>query len=147
MRLKLLISAILFVFISTTTFASKDKVIGIWLTQDKDSKIEITQHKDGKFYGKIIWIKESLEDGKSKKDTKNPNEALQSRPLLGLTLLDNFRYDTDDEEWDSGTIYDPKTGNTYKCYMWFDENDNKLNLKGYIGVSIIGRKVSWTRVK
>ena len=65
---------------------------------------------------------------------------------MGLTLLEGFKYDEDDNEWNSGTIYDPKSGNTYKCYMWLDKNQNVLNVKGYIGVSIIGRKVSWTRV-
>ncbi|WP_075590413.1 DUF2147 domain-containing protein [Labilibacter marinus] len=147
MKLKSLLLIAIVALISAPSFANKNKVIGIWLTQDKDSKIEITQDESGKFIGKVIWLENPTENGKPQLDDENPEEKLQSRPILGLTLLEGFKYDADDEEWDSGTIYDPKTGNTYKCYMWFDKDENTLNVKGYIGVSIIGRKVSWTRVK
>ncbi len=144
MRLKLFIIALI---ASSTLLANEDKVLGIWLTQDKDSKIEIVKSKDGTYNGKIIWLKNPLENGKPQVDEENPDEKLRSRPIMGLELLEGFTYDEDDKEWNSGTIYDPQSGNTYKCYMWFDEDDNKLNVKGYIGVSIIGRKVAWTRVK
>lgn len=147
MKFKSLLLIAIVALISAPSFANKNKVIGIWLTQDKDSKIEITQDESGKFIGKVIWLENPTENGKPQLDDENPEEKLQSRPILGLTLLEGFKYDADDEEWDSGTIYDPKTGNTYKCYMWFDKDENTLNVKGYIGVSIIGRKVSWTRVK
>nr|WP_321406688.1 DUF2147 domain-containing protein [uncultured Carboxylicivirga sp.] len=64
---------------------------------------------------------------------------------MGLKLLEGFTYDNDDEEWVDGTIYDPKSGSTYKCLMWFDGDPNTLMVKGYIGVSIIGKKVQWKR--
>ncbi len=143
MHFKIILLALLF---SANLLANKNKVVGTWLTQDKDSKIEISQNEDGTFSGKIVWLKKPTNDGEPKLDKENPDEALRSRPILGLQLLKGFKYDEDDQEWISGTIYDPQTGSTYKCYMWFDDDENVLNVKGYIGVSIIGRKVSWTRV-
>ncbi|MBU8893248.1 MAG: DUF2147 domain-containing protein, partial [Bacteroidales bacterium] len=43
-------------------------------------------------------------------------------------------------------IYDPKEGKTYKCFMWFEDGDDKiLHVKGFIGFSLLGREVEWTR--
>ncbi len=104
------------------------------------------QNDDGTFDGKIIWLKEpNRENGEAKLDDKNPDERLQSRPIKGLEILQGFTYDEDDKEWVDGTIYDPKSGSTYKCLMWFDDDPNTLMVKGYIGVSIIGKKVQWKR--
>ena len=76
----------------------------------------------------------------------NVDEKLRKRPILGLRLLNGFNYDEDDNEWVDGTIYDPKNGKTYKCYMWFEDGDTKtLHVKGYIGFSLLGREVKWTR--
>ncbi|MCU4162444.1 DUF2147 domain-containing protein [Carboxylicivirga caseinilyticus] len=125
---------------------NSDKIIGTWLTQDGDSKVTITKNSDGKFEGSIVWLKEpKRENGSEKLDDKNPDDKLKTRPIMGLKLLEGFTYDNDDEEWIDGTIYDPKSGSTYKCLMWFDGDPNTLMVKGYIGVSIIGKKVQWKR--
>ena len=47
--------------------------------------------------------------------------------------------------WEGGTIYDPETGKIYKCRMWFDDNTDILKVKGYIGVSFVGRTTEWER--
>ncbi|TRX72435.1 DUF2147 domain-containing protein [Carboxylicivirga sp. M1479] len=137
-----------FILLSIASFGQKQtKIVGTWLTQDGDSKVEITQNEDGGFTGQIIWLKNPIEeDGTEKLDKHNPDSELKTRKIKGLEMLKNFKYDEDEAEWSDGTIYDPKSGNTYKCYMWFDGNPNKLNVKGYIGFSLIGKKVNWTRV-
>lgn len=143
----LMIPALLFTFLINVSAQNPDKIVGIWLTQDGDSKVEISKNTKGHFEGKIIWLKTPLnEAGKPKVDHKNPEVKLQSRPILGLKLLENFVFVQDDQEWTDGTIYDPKSGSTYKCNMWFDGNDKTLYVKGYIGFSLIGKKVTWTRV-
>lgn len=126
-----------------------DAVEGFWLTKDRESQIKIYQADNGKYEGKIIWLEEPYEeDGSVKRDDENPDESKQDRKILGLKILKGFEYDTDDQRWEDGKIYDPETGNTYKCYMWFDnDNTDVLNVKGYIGISLIGRKTEWTREK
>jgi len=125
-----------------------DDIVGIWLNQDKDAHVQI--YKDGdKYFGKIIWLKNPIDDetGKPKLDDKNKDESLQSRPVMGMLLLTDFVFDED--EWNDGDIYDPKSGKTYSCYMEFPDENNKDNLKirGYVGLSLFGRTVYWTRVK
>ncbi len=125
------------------TYKSTD-VKGIWLNQDEDAKIEIFEN-GGKYYGKIVWLKTPIdpETKKPKVDKNNPNPSLRNRPTLGLEILKDFTFDGKDE-WKDGTIYDPKSGKTYSCYMRM-ENKNKLKIRGFIGVSMLGRTTYWTR--
>lgn len=139
----------LFMLSSNQGLAQKaDDILGVWLNADKDAHIEIYQ-EDGKFFGKIVWMlnPNDPETGKPKTDNLNPDESLQSRPRMGLLLLKDFVFD--DDEWDDGTIYDPKSGKTYSCYMEFEDlkDLNKLKIRGYIGVSLIGKTTYWTRVQ
>ncbi|MBU8892965.1 MAG: DUF2147 domain-containing protein, partial [Bacteroidales bacterium] len=117
------ITLLLTVFLSPDLFAQDaDNVLGYWLTQDGDSQIKIFKAKNGKYYGDIKWLDEpNEEDGTAKVDDENPEPELQSRPILGLQLLKSFNYDEKDKEWVDGTIYDPKEGKTYKCFMWFED--------------------------
>jgi uncharacterized protein (DUF2147 family) len=121
---------------------------GIWLNEDKDAHVQIEMNEN-KFFGKIVWLKEPLDDetGKPKLDKKNPDENLKKRPIMGLELLSDFEFDGENE-WENGKIYDPKSGKTYSCYMTFsDKSKNNLKVRGYIGLSLIGRTTIWTRVE
>ncbi|HOJ03548.1 MAG TPA: DUF2147 domain-containing protein [Bacteroidota bacterium] len=123
-----------------------DAVLGTWLVQDKNAKVEIYK-RGSKYYGKIVWLKEpNDEQGKAKVDKENPEEKLRSRPILGLEMLRGFVYD-EDYVWEDGEIYDPKNGKTYSCKMTLTDKGNTLDVRGYIGISLIGRTQEWTRVK
>ena len=147
--MKKMFSVAFMMLVATAIFAQDaNKVLGVWLTQDGDSKVTITKDSKGKFNGEITWLKDPLnESGKPKIDDKNPDKKLQTRPIMGLKLLEGFVFDKDDNEWVDGKIYDPKSGKTYSCLMWFDDDPNKLSVKGFIGFSLIGREVVWTRDK
>lgn len=120
-------------------------IIGVWLNEDKDAHVEV--YKDGdNFFGKIIWLKDPIDEetGKPKLDDENSDEALQNRPVMGLLLLKDFVFDED--EWEDGTIYDPKNGKTYSCYMELLSED-ELKIRGFVGITWIGRTTYWSRVK
>ena len=144
---RLLLLSLCFFFWSSLSAQDENRVVGLWLTQNGDSKVTISKDSKGKFSGEITWLKEPNRNGKPKLDDKNPNVTLQSRPVMGLVILSGFNYEKDDKEWIDGKIYDPKEGKTYKCLMWFDEDPNVLHVKGYIGFSLIGKQVIWTREK
>lgn len=121
-----------------------DKVLGVWLSEEKDGKVEI--YKAGnKYMGKLIWSNKMYEaDGvTSKKDLKNAEEKLRNRNLKDLLLLTDFVFD--DGAWTEGKIYDPKSGKTYSSTMKLQ--GNTLNIRGYVGISLLGRTTVWTRVK
>ena len=124
--------------------APSDDVVGIWLNSSGKGKIQIYK-ENGKYYGKIVWLREPLnEKGQPKLDVKNPNTSLQSKPLVGALILRDFEFA--DGEWTNGKIYDPENGKDYKCYMRLKDG-NTLNVRGYIGISMIGRTEVWTRTK
>lgn len=136
---------IVFFVLSVQVFAQKkDDILGKWLNPSGEGQIEIYRRGD-KFFGKLAWIKEPNDaNGKPKTDEKNPTESLRSRPILGLEILKNFIFD--DGKWVDGTIYDPKSGKTYSCKLTLKDN-NQLSVRGFIGVSLIGRTEVFKRVK
>jgi len=130
-----------FFIFSFTSSDSADKIVGVWLSQIKDGKIEIYKN-NGKYYGKIVWIKEpNSKNGKPIIDGNNPKANLKSRPLLFLNIINDLVYH--DGEWSGGTVYDPKEGKTYDCKIWFE--DGQLKLRGYLGWFYDTK--TWTRVK
>ncbi|MFY7666781.1 DUF2147 domain-containing protein [Flavobacterium sp.] len=125
---------------STALAQSKaDAILGEWINEKKDAKFQIFK-QDDKYYGKIIWG-----TGDQKKDVKNPDSKLRNRDVIGLTILKNFVFDGDNT-WEDGTIYDPREGKTYSCKIT-QKGANKINVRGYVGISLFGRTEVWTKIK
>ena len=124
--------------------ADRDIVpVGLWKTED--AQIEIFE-VDGKLNAKIAALdKQYTTDGIEKTDISNPDPAKRSRPLIGLIFMTGFT-PQGPGHWEHGTIYDPKSGNTYASTLEYDGGD-MLKVRGYIGISLIGRSVVWTKVK
>ncbi len=126
--------------------AQTDQIEGLWYNDVKSAKILITKATNGKFYGKVVWLKEPLKNGKPKVDELNSDEKLRTRPRLGLPVLADFVKDDDDKnKYTDGTIYDPNNGKTYSCKMTY--KGNTLDIRGYIGISLFGRTTTWTRAE
>lgn len=136
---------LLFTAISFSAFSqTSDAILGQWINASGEAHIEISKKGD-KYFGKIVWLKAPKDEkGNPKLDINNPAENLRSRPILGLELLKDFVFD--DKKWTDGKIYDPKSGKTYSCNLSLKGND-QLNVRGYIGISLIGRSETWKRVK
>lgn len=120
-----------------------DDILGTWLTDEGKARIEVYK-ENGKYNGKIVWLKEPKnEDGSVKIDKENPEKGLRNRPIVGLNLINGFVFD--DDQWEDGEIYDPESGKTYSCRIKMKEG--KLEVRGYIGAPMFGRTVVWTRFK
>jgi len=146
-----LILPLAFPFKSVIAQAAADKIIGYYLTLDDDTKkeksqVQIYKNTNGKYYGKIVWLKEPNENGKPKLDKKNPDEKLMKRAIMGLEILKGFTYSKSDEEWSDGSIYNPTSGKTYNCYIKF-ESPTSLKIRGYIGAAWmgLGKTAIWTK--
>ena len=139
--------SLLFIAILCTTLAanaqSENAILGIWYNTEKTAQVEILK-KGSTFIGRIVWLKDPNPGGKPAVDKLNSDSKLKSRPLMGLNLLEGLRFS--DGIWEEGTIYDPKTGKTYSCQVSI-KSPEILEVKGYIGFSLIGRTVQWTKVK
>lgn len=132
------------VFYLSPAFSQSDNIVGYWLTAEDDSQIQIYKASNGKYYGKVAWIRDVKD--RDKKDDNNPDPKLRERKIMGLQLLNGFIYNPKKKEWSKGTIYDPNNGKSYDCYMWFEGNLNVLKIKGFVlGIRFLGRETTWKR--
>jgi uncharacterized protein (DUF2147 family) len=131
--------------------ADGDAIVGTWTSQDGKARFDITQGPDGAYGGKIVWLKEPIygaedkEVGKPVHDRDNPDPAKRARPLIGLGLLTGFKY-VGANKYKDGFIYNPDNGKEYHANLTLDGPD-KLKVRGYIGVSLLGETQVWTRYK
>jgi uncharacterized protein (DUF2147 family) len=128
-------------FYSTINLFAASSIVGTWWSPKKDSKIEIFE-RDNLVFGKIIWLSP---DVPNTIDARNPIVSLQTRPILGIELLTNFK-SNGDNNWSKGQIYDPESGKTYSCKMEL-VREGELKVRGYIGISLFGRTETFLRVK
>jgi uncharacterized protein (DUF2147 family) len=121
--------------------------LGTWITIDdetgkKKSKVELYK-KDGKLYGKIVYLypREGREENpKCKKCTGDRKD----QPLIGLQIVRGLEWN--ESEWEDGTIVDPENGKVYTCSIWIDRDDyTKLHVRGYVGPFF--RTQTWTKVE
>lgn len=146
MKKTLSILAIFFGGISNLLSQNPSDILGYWYNQEKTAKIKIFTViiNDQRYYvGKIVWLKKPNINGKPKIDQRNPDEEKRNRPIMNLNILNDLKWDSEDKKWVDGKVYDPVIGSTYNCYASLV--DGNLHLRGYIGISIIGRTAIWTR--
>ena len=134
-----------FLLVSTSAAAQNkaDDIVGVWLSGGKEpAKVQIYKSGD-RYFGKISWLQNPVKDGKPRTDVRNPDKSKRNHPIIGLVILTDFKFDGDDE-WTGGDIYDPQNGKTYSCFLYLKDK-NTLKLRGYIGISLLGRTETWTR--
>lgn len=144
MKIMLFASSLLFV---VSTLAQNNSVIGKWKSIDDETKqpksiIEI--FKDGDVYkGKIVELINPSEPNPLCKEC--PGEK-KDQPIQGLEIIWGMKEIKASEEWGEGEILDPKKGKVYKCRFRIKENGEKLEVRGFLGFSLLGRSQTWERV-
>lgn len=145
---------------------SGDELLGRWLTEGGESIVEIYKEivkagepgaeEETRYYGKLIWIHDKAYTDRGMKvtdtleDWNNPDASRRKDPLLGRLILNGFVYNSRKSRWEKGRAYDPESGKTYKSLLRItkgDDGEERLKVRGYIGVSFIGRTAVWTRAK
>lgn len=122
--------------------AAEEEAVGVWISNNGNEKFEIFR-RDDKFYGKLIWMKHVAETGQQLFDINNPDPELRDRKVVGLELLYDFSY-KGKGTYSNGKVYDPSSGNTYKCRIRVEGNTAKV--RGYILVPLLGRTETAHRV-
>ncbi|MEL6917620.1 MAG: DUF2147 domain-containing protein [Bacteroidota bacterium] len=115
-----------------------DQILGQFWTDNKEGKIEIFKKGDT-YHGKILWRKVA------RKDTENPNKSLRDRSVVGIVFMKNFVFN--DSKWVDGEVYSIDNGRTYSGKMWLEDGGNTLKMRGFIGISLLGRTASLKRIK
>jgi uncharacterized protein (DUF2147 family) len=133
--------------VASVAAQAQNSIAGRWKTIDDEtgkpkSIVEITE-KDGVITGKIEKLfREPTEDQNPKCDKCSGDKKDQL--IIGMQILSGLKKDGDNK-WSGGEILDPKNGKTYSCKVELIENGQKLKLRGFIGVSLLGRTQVWQR--
>jgi uncharacterized protein (DUF2147 family) len=136
---------ILALFISMVFYSQNHTVIGKWKTIDdetgKAKSIVEVYETSGKIYGKVVEI---LEEENKNRVCENCSGEDKNKPILGMIVIKGLsKVGT---EYKKGKILDPKNGKLYQCFITLDGND-KLKVRGFIGISLFGRTQYWYRIK
>lgn len=131
---------------SVARAAADPSPIGTWKTIDDDTHqakalVEISEH-DGVLSGRITQL--FRQPGEDPNPRCEPCQGERhTRPVLGMTILWNMQRDGD--EWEGGEILDPEEGKVYRCILHVTGGGNRLEVRGYIGISLFGRTQVWER--
>jgi uncharacterized protein (DUF2147 family) len=144
-RIQVPVAVFISILVSANLSLAADMASAVGFWKNEDATFELFENQ-GKLSGKIIALKEPLTpEGKDKTDIHNPDASKRERPIIGLVFMSGFSKKSD-TRWENGSIYDPKSGSTYSCFLELDGSE-KIKVRGFIGISLIGRTDIWTRVR
>lgn len=116
---------------------------GTWKTIDDETKqakalVEISETAGGELSGRIVKL------------FANPDAVcdkcegpLKGKPVVGMTILTGLKKGGDG--WEGGKILDPKSGKVYSAKAKLAEAGKKLEVRGFIGMALLGRTQTWER--
>jgi uncharacterized protein (DUF2147 family) len=129
-----------------TAHAQNDTPVGVWQTIDDHTGqpkalVQIIDDGNGQLSGKVI--KGLLADDNPARKCTACTDARKDQPILGMTIIDGMK--KTDDGWDDGHILDPENGKVYRCKMHVENGGQKLVVRGYLGISLLGRSQTWVR--
>jgi uncharacterized protein (DUF2147 family) len=138
--------AALTLFGSTLVAFASDSPVGLWRTIDdktnKEKSLVRIVEQNGELRGTIEKLFRAPNEDPTPNCDKCEGEK-KNKPVIGMMILTGMK--KQGEEYAGGQILDPADGKTYKCKMWTSEGGKRLNVRGFIGVSMLGRTQVWVR--
>ena len=146
MKGKQFIGAFLLSAVSSFSFA--EDITGLWQTIDDKTGapkglVEIRKENDT-YVGKIVKV--TPRAGYTPKETcVDCPPPYTNKPIIGLDVVTGLK-STDGPNYTSGRILVPNTGKLYSMKAKLSSNGKRLHLRGYLGISALGRNQIWIRV-
>jgi uncharacterized protein (DUF2147 family) len=123
-----------------------DSPVGIWRTMDdktgKEKSLVRIVEVNGELRGTIERLIRAPGEDPNPHCEKCPRDK-KGQPVIGMMIITGLR--RHGNEYAGGEILDPANGKTYQCRMWTSDSGKKLNVRGFIGVSLLGRTQVWLR--
>ena len=148
MMTKQLIGALLLSAVSSFSFA--EDIIGLWQSIDDKTGapkalVEIRKEADNTYAGKVVKL--TPRAGYTPKETcVDCPPPYTNKPIIGMDVLTGLK-STDGLNYTSGRILDPNTGKLYSMKAKLSSNGKRLHLRGYLGISALGRNQIWIRAE
>ena len=131
----------------TNAQTKKDDVLGKWISSDKSVAVQVYRQGND-FQAKVIWFDERLGSGtpmNSRHDTHNPDVKLRARKVLGMDVLNGLNFNSANQRWENGKIYDASSGRTWDTFAEIDD-EGRLYVRGFWKFSWIGKSLYFTRI-
>lgn len=143
-------SCALLVCLYMSSFSIAEDMSGVWKTIDDQTgysrgDVTVVKNADGSYSGKLTAIR-PLPYKPLVETCAKCKGSLKNTRLVGLEILKGFKPDPKNpNEYIGGTVLDPLSGNVYKGKAKLLNNGKHLSMRGYIGVSALGRSTTWIR--
>ncbi|MEO8157841.1 MAG: DUF2147 domain-containing protein [Betaproteobacteria bacterium] len=140
----LLVASVL--MLASNLVAAAGSPVGTWRSIDDKTKQERSIIKVVEEGGELKGVVEKIFDQPGDDPAhlcKECKDARKDQPIVGMTILWGLKQDGD--AWTGGEILDPKNGKIYRCKMTLSEDGKSLKVRGFIGISLIGRTQTWLR--
>ncbi len=128
-------------------YGEKHSIEGYWKTiDDNTNKPRSIVHlyvKKGELRGKIVKIFLREDEDENPLCDKCPGD-LKDKPAMGMEIFNGMKQSKN--EWSGGTVLDPDSGKTYRCRARLSEDGKRLDVRGFVGISLLGRTQTWIRV-
>lgn len=135
-------------WVTSTFAATPTSPIGYWKTIDDvtgkpKSIVKIWENDDHLLIGQVVKI--FPRPGKTEGELcEKCNGTNHNKPIVGMVIMTGLK--ANQHQWGNGQILDPLNGKTYSCSAKLAENGKRLNVRGYIGLPLLGRSQTWERV-
>ncbi|WP_427832697.1 DUF2147 domain-containing protein [Acinetobacter vivianii] len=145
---KKLISVLFLTMISSFTFA--EDITGLWQSIDDKTGapkglVEIRKETNGTYTGKVVKL--TPRTGYTPKEICVDCPApYTNKPIVGLDVVTGLKH-SEGLNYSNGRILDPNTGKIYSMKAKLSANGKRLHLRGYLGVSALGRNQIWIRAE
>lgn len=143
--MRALLCAALFT-LALPALAGNTSAVGLWKSIDDGTgkpKAEIRiSESNGVLTGRVEKLYRAPGEDQNPVCAKCDGED-RGRPIIGLSIIDGMKKDGDG--YSGGTILDPENGKVYKSRMILLDGGAKLEVRGYIGVPMLGRSQVWIR--
>lgn len=126
---------------------NKDDILGRWLATDKSVAVNIYREGNS-FRAKVIWFDERLGSGtpmNKRVDSNNPNPKLRNAKIIGMDILDGLDYNSQNQHWENGKIYDASSGKTWDAFAEINK-EKQLYVRGYWKLKCLGKSLYFTRI-
>lgn len=119
---------------------------GLWWAEGGFAQVAVRSCGEA-LCGQVVWLRHPFDPhGCELRDVENPDPDLRDRSVVGLEILRDLRPSSGDPRvWSGGEIYDPGSGRTYRVLLEVEAPD-RLRVRGYLGVRLLGRTTTWVRV-
>lgn len=129
--------------ITASGSATDEGPVGYWIAVDDDGKTPMAVvrifDKNKHLYGNVV----QLLNPKRSSTCDDCDGANKGKPILGMQIMWNLG--KNGSEWSGGHILDPNNGKIYKCYIEVIDGGQRMKVRGYIGISLLGRTQYWRR--